>query len=214
VLTPDPESKTDSVNVRLSNLLQVEQHWQGASDDDSSDAAGPSAANDHAESSNQRPTGDDEQKVKPDENAEIEPARALQQGAEASHQHERAKGSNEGESQEREGQHGNFDEGVNRDLEEQQCTKEASHADSAEDSAEEYEVPDEAYIMAYLGRHVCPQELRTANGKEEACGGTMTPVGVHGDTYACNMCGFERLESERLAELEKMYQAVAQEVQQ
>ena len=92
--------------------------------------------------------------------------------------------------------------------------KEGSHADSAEDSAEDYEVPDEAYIMAYLGRHVCSQELPTANGDEEACGGTMTPVGVHGDTYACNMCGFERLESERLGELEKMYQAVAQEVQQ
>jgi len=177
------------VNIRLSNLLQVEQHWQGASDDDSSDTAGPSAVNDHAEGSDQ-------------------------QEAEACHQHERAKGSNEGGWQEGEGQHGKSDEGVDRDLEEPQCTKEASHADSAEDSAEEYEVPDEAYIMAYLGRHVCPQELPTANGEEEACGGTMTPVGVYGDTYACNMCGFERLESERLAELEKMYQAVAQEVQQ
>ncbi len=202
------------MNIRLSNLLQVEQHWQGASDDDSSDTAGPSAVNDHAEGSDQRPTGADAQKVKHDDEVQPEPARELQQEAEACHQHERAKGSNEGGWQEGEGQHGKSDEGVDRDLEEPQCTKEASHADSAEDSAEEYEVPDEAYIMAYLGRHVCPQELPTANGEEEACGGTMTPVGVYGDTYACNMCGFERLESERLAELEKMYQAVAQEVQQ
>ncbi len=202
------------MNIRLSNLLQVEQHWQGASDDELSDAAGPSAVTDHAEGIDQKQTGDDTQKVRPDDEAETEPARESQQGGEVSHQHERAQGSNEGESQEREGQHGNSDEGANRDLDEQQCMKEGSHADSAEDSAEDYEVPDEAYIMAYLGRHVCPQDLPTANGEEEACGGTMTPVGVHGDTYACNMCGFERLESERLAELEKMYQAVAQEVQQ
>ena len=200
------------MKIRLSDLLQVEQHWQGASDDESSDAAGQ--ANDHAKGSDQRQTGAGEQKVRPDDEAEPEPARALQQGAEASHQHERAKGSNEGGSQEHEGQHGKSDEGVDKDLDEQQCMKDGSHADSAEDSAEEYEVPDEAYIMAYLGRHVCPQELPTANGEEEACGGTMTPVGVYGDTYACNMCGFEQLESERLAELEKMYQAVAQEVQQ
>ncbi len=213
-LKPSVCSKPGSVNVRLSKLLQVEQHWQGASDDESSDAAGPSAATDHAEGSDQRQIGADEQKVRPDDEVEPEPARALQQGAEASQRQEKAEGSNEGRSQEGEGQHGNSDEGVNRDLDEQQCMKEASHADSAEDSAEEYEVPDEAYIMAYLGRHVCSQELPIANGEEEACGGTMTPVGVHGDTYACNMCGFERLESERLAELEKMYQAVAQEVEQ
>jgi len=195
-------------------LLQVEQHWQGASDDESSDTAGPSAASDHAEGSDQRQTDADKQKVRHDDEVEPEPARALQQGAEVSQHQERAEGSNEGRSQELEGQHGKHDEGIDRDLDEQQCMKEASHADSAEDSAEDYEVPDEAYIMAYLGRHVCPQELLTANEEEEACGGTMTPVGVHGDTYACNMCGFERLESERLAELEKMYQAVAQEVQQ
>ena len=195
-------------------MLQEEQHWQGAIDDESSDAAGPSAANDHAEGRDQRQTGADEQKVRPDDEAEPEPARSLQQGAEVPQRQERAKGSNEGRSQEREGQHGKSDGGVDRDLNEQQCMKEGSHADSAEDSAEDYEVPDEAYIMAYLGRHVCPQELPAANEEEEACGGTMTPVGVHGDTYACNMCGFERLESERLAELEKMYQAVAQEVQQ
>ena len=195
-------------------MLQVEQHWQGASDDESSDTAGPSAANDHAEGSDQRQIGADKQKVRHDDEAETEPARGLQQGAEVSHRQERAKGSNEGGSQEHEGQHGKHGEGVNRDLDEQTCMKEESHADSAEDSAEDYEVPDEAYIMAYLGRHVCPQELPTADEEEEACGGTMTPVGVHGDTYACNMCGFERLESERLAELEKMYQAVAQEVLQ
>jgi len=198
------------VNIKLSNLLQAEQHWQGASDDESSDAAGPSAANDHVKGRDQRQTGADEQKVRPDDGAETEPARALQQGAEVSQWQERHEGRDEGRSQEHEGQHGKSDEG----LDEQQCMKEGSHADSAEDSAEDYEVPDEAYIMAYLGRHVCPQELPIANEEEEACGGTMTPVGVHGDTYACNMCGFERLESERLAELEKMYQAVAQEVQQ
>lgn len=198
----------------ICDRCQVEQHWQGASDDESSDTAGPSAANDHAEGSDQRQIGADKPKVRHDDEAEIEPARGLQQGAEVSHRQERAKGSNEGGSQEREGQHGKHGEGVNRDLDEQPCMKEESHADSAEDSAEEYEVPDEAYIMAYLGRHVCPQELPRADEEEEACGGTMTPVGVHGDTYACNMCGFERLELERLAELEKMYQAVAQEVLQ
>ncbi|DBB01084.1 hypothetical protein WJX77_011591 [Trebouxia sp. C0004] len=192
---------------------QVEQHWQGASDDEASDAAGFSVASDHVEGRGQRQTGAAEQKVRHDGEAESEPARALQQGAEGSLRQERDQCSKEGRSQEREGQHGKSDGGVNRDLDEQQGMNEGSHADSAEDSAEDHEVPDEAYIMAYLGRHVCPQELPAANEEEGVCGGTMTPVGVHGDAYACNMCGFERLESERLAELEKMYQAVAQEVQ-
>lgn len=66
---------------------------------------------------------------------------------------------------------------------------------------------DEAYVMAYVGRHMCPQELQSG----VACGGTMTPVGVYGDTYVCNMCDFERSETERIAELARTFQAVMDE---
>ena len=72
---------------------------------------------------------------------------------------------------------------------------------------------DEAYVMAYLGRHMCPQEVGSS-AEGGVCGGAMTPVGVHGDTYACNMCGFERSESERIAELARTFQAVSDEAQQ
>lgn len=66
---------------------------------------------------------------------------------------------------------------------------------------------DEAYVMAYLGRHMCPQEVQSG----VACGGSMTPVGVHGDTYVCNMCDFERSETERVAELARTFQFVMDE---
>lgn len=83
-------------------------------------------------------------------------------------------------------------------------------ADAVDDGTEEGEV-DEAYVMAYLGRHMCPQEVQSAHMSGAACGGTMTPVGVHGDTYVCNMCDFERSESERIAELSRTFQEVVEE---
>ena len=107
--------------------------------------------------------------------------------------------------------------------------------DEGQADSKTYNGVDEAYVMAYLGRHVCPQELPLANkgqntackGQESiaegeelvsegetACGGTMAPVGIHGDLYTCNMCNCERLESDRVAELERVFQAVAQEAEQ
>ena len=83
-------------------------------------------------------------------------------------------------------------------------------AAAVDDGTEEDEV-DEAYVMAYLGRHMCPQEVQSAHMSGAACGGTMTPVGVHGDTYVCNMCDFERSESERIAELSRTFQEVVDE---
>lgn len=83
-------------------------------------------------------------------------------------------------------------------------------ADAVDDGTEEDEV-DEAYVMAYLGRHLCPQEVQSAHMSGAACGGTMTPVGVHGDTYVCNMCDFERSEIERIAELSRTFQEVVDE---
>ena len=85
-----------------------------------------------------------------------------------------------------------------------------STADAVDDGNEEAEV-DEAYVMAYLGRHMCPQEMHSAHMSGAACGGTMTPVGVHGDTYVCNMCDFERSESERIAELSRTFQEMSDE---
>ena len=73
---------------------------------------------------------------------------------------------------------------------------------------------DEAYVMAYLGRHMCPQEAVSADEEGGVCGGAMTPVGVHGDTYVCNMCGYERSESERVAELAQTFHDVSEEVRQ
>ena len=84
-----------------------------------------------------------------------------------------------------------------------------SSADAVDDGNEE--AVDEAYVMAYLDRHMCPQEVQSAHMSGEACGGTMTPIGVHGDTYVCNMCDFERSESERIAELSRMFQEVSDE---
>lgn len=78
---------------------------------------------------------------------------------------------------------------------------------TAVDTESEDGEADEAYVMAYLGRHMCPQELQSG----VACGGSMTPVGVHGDTYVCNMCDFERSETERIAELARTFQSVMDE---
>lgn len=83
-------------------------------------------------------------------------------------------------------------------------------ANAVDDGNEEEEV-DEAYVMAYLGRHMCPQEVQSGDMSGEVCGGTMTPVGVHGDTYVCNMCDFERNESERIAELSRTFQEISDE---
>ena len=73
---------------------------------------------------------------------------------------------------------------------------------------------DEAYVRAYVGRHMCPQEAVSADEEGGVCGGAMTPVGVHGDTYVCNMCGYERSESERVAELAQTFHDVSEEVRQ
>ena len=84
----------------------------------------------------------------------------------------------------------------------------------AEEDDESADAVDEAYVMAYLGRHCCSQSVGSQKESEDAiCGGTMTPVGIHGDMYACNMCGHERLESERIAELEEINDRVAKEAQ-
>lgn len=89
-----------------------------------------------------------------------------------------------------------------------------SHAElhSTADEGEGTGDVDGAYIMAYLSRHCCYQQSgMSETGEAAVCGGTMTPVGVHGSVYACNMCGHERLESERISELEKMHEAVTAE---
>ena len=93
---------------------------------------------------------------------------------------------------------------------EQQNDPCASSTDAVYGGNEEEEV-DEAYVMAYLGRHMCPQEVQSAHMSGAACGGTMTPVGVHGDIYVCNMCDFERSESERIAELSRTFQEISDE---
>ena len=62
---------------------------------------------------------------------------------------------------------------------------------------------DEAYVMAYLDRHMCDKALQSADQDETIYGGDMTLVGVHGDTYACNMCSFERGGTERVAGQER-----------
>ena len=81
---------------------------------------------------------------------------------------------------------------------------------SAQPDAETEDGVDEAYVMAYLGRHCCSQPMAASQeGQDAMCGGTMTPVGIHGDVYACNMCSHERLESERVAELERAHEEVA-----
>ena len=82
----------------------------------------------------------------------------------------------------------------------------------ADHCSEDGEV-DEAYVMAYLGRHMCPQEVQSADVSGGACGGTMTPVGVHGDTYVCNMCDFERSEQGRIAELARTFQEIGGEAE-
>ena len=219
----------------------MEQHWQGLTDDESSDAAGPSTAHDQSQGSAQDEAGKDKHQLGGEAGQESDIAQRHGQGQKASYQkeddrldgQEQHKGEGEGapgqvtEGEQRqseqaseggmqrhegeqvllEGHHeGQVSEAADRNPDEGQSTSDNFQSDS-----EEYEVPDEAYVMAYLGRHVCPQEAPSVGEEEAACGGTMTPVGVHGDTYACNMCGFERLESERVAQLEKMYQAVAKE---
>ena len=71
---------------------------------------------------------------------------------------------------------------------------------------------DTAYIMAFLDRHVCPQELPANVAAEVSmCGGTMAPEQLDGDVYECNMCGYKRCESERIAELEQTYLQVQAE---
>lgn len=219
----------------------MEQHWQGLTDDESSEAAGPSTAHDQSQGSAQDEAGKDKHQLGGEAGQESDLAQSHGQGQKASYQkeddrlegqeHQQHKGEGEGapeqatkgehrqSEQESQGGQGKRHQGEqalggqvseaaagDRGVDEGQSANEDFQSDS-----EEYEVPDEAYVMAYLGRHVCPQEAPSVGEEEAACGGTMTPVGVHGDTYACNMCGFERLESERVAQLEKMYQAVAKE---
>lgn len=71
---------------------------------------------------------------------------------------------------------------------------------------------DAAYIMAFLDRHVCPQELPASVAAEfSMCGGTMAPSQPDSDVYECNMCGYNRRESERIAELEQTYLQVQAE---
>ena len=71
---------------------------------------------------------------------------------------------------------------------------------------------DAAYIMAFLDRHVCPQELPTGISTEASlCGGTMAPCEPKSDVYECNMCGHTRHESQRIADLEEAYLAIQAE---
>lgn len=71
---------------------------------------------------------------------------------------------------------------------------------------------DAAYIMAFLDRHVCPQELPTATSTESSlCGGTVAPCELKSDVYECNMCGHTRHESKRVADLEEAYLAIQAE---
>ena len=91
-------------------------------------------------------------------------------------------------------------------------TADAVHGGNAVDGGNEKEEVDEAYVMAYLGRHMCPQEVQCGDMSREVCGGSMTPVGALGDTYVCNMCDFERSESERIAELSRTFQEISSEV--
>ncbi len=118
--------------------------------------------------------------------------------------------------EEQKGEHKGQHEGQSEDKHQgSQGGHPGNHVEGDEpDTEAEVNGVDEAYIMAYLGRHVCPQDLPSTDGQEVACGGTMTPVGVRGDVYACNMCNFERKESERVAELERMYQTVTNEAGQ
>ena len=103
---------------------------------------------------------------------------------------------------------------MSHDEESSERQDEGANGDEEEDLDSEGAI-DEAYVMAYLGRHCCSQTIvaRTDSGGA-VCGGTMTPVGIHGDVYACNMCGHEHLESERVAELERLYHSMATEVQE
>lgn len=103
------------------------------------------------------------------------------------------------------------DDGANTKQKESQSLAERQDDQSGDGTTADVveEAVDEAYIMAYLGRHMCPQEVQSAHMSGEACGGTMTPVGVHGDTYVCNMCDYERSESERIAELSRMFQEIS-----
>ena len=57
---------------------------------------------------------------------------------------------------------------------------------------------DEAYVMAYLGRHMCHKALQSADQDEKIYGGAMTLVGLRGETYACNKCSLERSKTERV----------------
>ena len=71
---------------------------------------------------------------------------------------------------------------------------------------------DAAYIMAFLDRHVCHQELPTGRSTEASlCGGTMAPCELKSDVYECNMCGHTRHESKRIADLEEAYLAIQAE---
>lgn len=68
---------------------------------------------------------------------------------------------------------------------------------------------DAAYIMAFLDRHICPQETPAAGTQDvNVCGGTMAPHEADMDLYTCNMCGITRSETTRIAELEQAYLAV------
>lgn len=80
--------------------------------------------------------------------------------------------------------------------------KEPVHQHSVHSEAADGQV-DEAYVMAYLDRHMCHKALQSADQDETIYGGDMTLVGVHGDTYACNMRSFERGETERVAGQER-----------
>lgn len=80
--------------------------------------------------------------------------------------------------------------------------KEPVHQHSVHSEAADGQV-DEAYVMAYLDRHMCDKALQSADQDETIYGGDMTLVGVHGDTYACNMCSFERGGTERVAGQER-----------
>lgn len=89
----------------------------------------------------------------------------------------------------------------------------ATQDSNAQNAVTDDEGVDEAYIMAYLDRHVCDQEFSIGSDNNAMiCGGTMAPCGVNSDEYECNMCGYTRSEAERIAKLERMYLEVTADV--
>ena len=175
---------------KYNDEMQVEQHWpDGTTDEEDSSRCSPEASGQLQEELNRDPDDATQQQIA---------ARHMQTSDTSSA--EEQEGLTDKPDQEQ--QHYN-----------RSSVQDEPDADAMETQAADDKV-DEPYVMAYLGRHMCPQTGGPADEEGEVCGGAMTPVGVHGDTYVCNMCGFERSESERVAQLAQTFQDVSVEVRQ